>query len=55
MVTTSAARTTPRLVRFVAHVTRWNCGETLCTRFLDIVGVVRAGLSARAAAELYGS
>jgi hypothetical protein len=45
-VTTSVARTAPRLVRFLVHVTRWNCGETECsrTRFLDMLDIaVRKG------------
>lgn len=37
-VITSAVRTTPRRVRFLAHVTRWNVGEVECSRarFLDM-------------------
>ena len=39
-VVTSAARTTPRLVRFV-HATRWNFGELECSRTHFLVMVTR--------------
>ena len=41
----SAVRIGPRLVRFSAHFTRWNCGEVECSRirFLDMVGMSEGG------------